>query len=172
MKEYVNNASTIRILILPINIIFIGLTVFRCITFSGEDMSGLISMSIVFTLICVLFDFMFIYLKNLMYSTKFDNEKIEQKYIFRKKTILYKEIQTVLLVGNVIVLSNNIVNVNELPRKGNILKKCFNDNVMFYLGNNNSILDTISGNINCNAFIINSTPGSKKRFESFFNVIN
>ena len=171
MKEYVNNASTIRILILPINIIFIGLTVFRCIAFTGEDMSGLISMSITFTLICVLFDFMFIYLKNLMHSTKFDNEKIEQKYVFKKKTILYKEIQTVLLVGNVIVLSNNIVNVNELPRKGNILKKCFNDNVMFYLGNNNSILDTISSNINCNAFIINSTPGSKKRFESFFNVM-
>lgn len=172
MKEYVNNASTIRILILPINIIFIGLTIFRCITFAGEDMSGLIAMSIVFTLICVLFDFMFIYLKNLMYSTKFNNEKIEQKYVFHKKTILYKEVKTVLLVGTVIVLSNDIVDVNKLPKKGNILKKCFNNNVMFYLGNNNSILDVISSNINCNAFIINSTHGSKERFQNYFNVIN
>ena len=171
MREYINNASIIRVLILPINIIFIGLIILRFIYFKGEDIVDLITMSIIFMSICALFDFMFIYLKNLMYSTKYNNEKIVQRYIFHKKSILYKEVKTVLLLGTVIVLCNNIVDIDKLPKKGNLIRKNFANNVMFYLGNNDSILNVISSNINCDAFIINSTPGSKARFENYFNVV-
>ena len=170
MKRYDNNSSTIRRLILPLNIIFIGLTIIRWMTFKGEDFIDAFVMSISLVLICVLFDFMFIYLKYLMHDTKFDSEKIVQKYIFKEKSIRYDEVKTILLVGTVIVLCDYVVDVSKLPKKGNILKKCFSDDFMFYLGNSNSILDVISNNVNCKAYIINYTQGSKNRFETYFTV--
>ena len=170
MKEYVNNAYIIRILILPLNIILLGLTIIRWINYKGEDTLGCVSMSVVFVTVCILFDLMFIYLKSLMYSTKFDGEKIEQQYFFNKKTILYKEIKTVLLIGTVVVLCDNIVDVSKLPKKGNILRRCLNDKVMFYLGNDDFILNIISENVDCDVYIINSTPNSKSRFEKYFHI--
>lgn len=170
MRRYDNYSSKIRRLILPLNIIFIGLTIIRWMTFEGEDFIDAFVMSIGFVLICVLFDFMFIYLKYLMHDTKFNSEKIVQKYIFKEKSIRYDEVKTILLVGTVIVLCDYIVDVSKLPKKGNILKKFFSDDVMFYLGNSNSILDAISNNVNCKAYIINHTLGSNKRFETYFTV--
>ncbi len=172
MKEYVNNASKIRVLILPINIFFLSITIIRWITFNGEDVIDLIVMSITFILICSLYDFMFIYLKSLMHITKFDDEKIVQKYIFSEKKVFYKDIKTILLVGTTIVLSDSVVDISKLSKKGNILRKHFNNNVMFYLGNDDSILIAIANSSNCNLYILNSTKGSKIRIERYFNVVN
>ena len=170
MKRYDNNSSSIRRLILPLNIIFIGLTMIRWMTFKGEDFLDAFVMSISLVLCCVSFDFMFVYLKHLMHDTKFDGEKIVQKYIFQEKSIRYDEVKTILLIGTVIVLCDCVVDVSKLPKKGNILKKCFSDDVMFYLGKSDSIMDVISKNVNCKAYIINHTLGSKKRFETYFTV--
>ncbi len=93
MKEYVNYASKFRIMIIFINIIFPFGIILRICTYDESDFISTVMMIFIFIVILLLLDLYFITMKDVFNLTKYDDEKIVNRFFLKKKTIFYSNIK-------------------------------------------------------------------------------
>ena len=90
-----------------------------------QDLIDVIVMCSGFIGIVLLLDFSFLYMKDSLNITKYDELHIESRFIFRKKTIQYSDIKQLVFVGNSIVILTNAVDLTNINKRGNILRRYF-----------------------------------------------
>lgn len=170
MKEYVNFASKFRIMIVFINLIFIFMVIIRLSTLHKGAAVDIVVMCSVLLAILALLDTYFIYMKDVFNITKYNDEKIVNRFILKRKELSYSEIKQVIYIGNYLVLLNEYKEVENITKKGNILFKNFRKEVIFYLGNDEILLSNISKKAKCTLYIIGHDTKKKTYFEKFFEV--
>ncbi len=118
----------------------------------------------------ILMDFIIIYLRNQFYTTYYNDDKVEQRLLFKKKSICINEVKHIILVGNVIVLARTTLNMTEFPNNvGRLLKKLDN-NILILLGNSDAILLIISKINDAKLDCVKPTKVSLKRMKKYFKM--
>lgn len=108
MKKYNNIANHMRFSVIFVNILFPVMIVSILLTGHGVDM---IIGSIVFALIIVMTNIVFIYLQDLWYFTYYDEKQIVQKWFKKRKKIDFDKIQYMYFIDNLVILSEKQYNV-------------------------------------------------------------
>ena len=172
MKEYVNYASKFRIMIIFINIVFLFGIILRICTYDESDFISTVVIIFGFIVILLLLDLYFITMKDIFNLTKYDDEKIVNRFIFKKKTIYYSNIKQLVFVGNCIIVLDNDFDFHKINKKGNVIKRYFAGKIMFYLDDKEDILLKIACNSpNCKLYIIGKSSKISKKVEKFFETI-
>ena len=115
-------------------------------------------------------DFVIIYLRNQFYTTYYNDDKIEQRLLFKKKSICINEVKHIILVGNVIVLARTTLNLTEFPKNVGRLLKELDNNILIQLGNSDAILLIISKINDAKLDCIKPTKVSLKRMKKYFKI--
>lgn len=97
-----------RFSVIFVNILFPVMIVSILLTGHGVDM---IIGSIVFALIIVMTNIVFIYLQDLWYFTYYDEKQIVQKWFKKRKKIDFDKIQYMYFIDNLVILSEKQYNV-------------------------------------------------------------
>lgn len=171
MRVYVNYGSRFRIMLVFGNILYVSMTIIRLLTFQIEDSIDVIVMCSCLIGIVLLVDFSFLYMKDSLNITKYDELHIVSRFIFRKKTIQYSDIKQLVLVGNSIVILTNAVDLTNINKRGNILRRYFKGKIMFYLGNDEKLFLIISNKANCELYCIGKESNASKRLGKYFKII-
>ena len=171
MRVYVNYASKFRIMLVFVNISYVSMTIIRLLTFQIEDSIDVIVMCSCFIGIVLLVDFSFLYMKDSLNITKYDELHIVSRFIFRKKTIQYSDIKQLVFVGNSIVILTNAVDLTNINKRGNILRRYFKGKIMFYIGNDEKLFLIISNKTNCELYCIGKESNASKRLGKYFKII-
>ena len=172
MKKYANGVSEFKFAAIFMNIVFLGVTLIRIINFNqGDDFYGFIAMVVVLPTCALLIDFVIFYLRKQFYTTYYNDIMIEQKFLFKRKSINLSDINHIIIVGNVIVLSKNIIDISSIPNKVGKSLNYLSDNVLISLGRSDIILCLISQNKDVKVDYIKPTKQMSIRIKDFFTII-
>lgn len=167
-----NYASKFRIMIIFTNIVFIFGIILRICTHDDSDAVSTFVMIFVFSAILIILDLYFVIMKDVFNLTKFDDEKIVNRFFLKKKTIYYSSINQLVFVGNCVIVLDKNFDLNKINKKGNVIRRYFAGEIMFYLGDKEDILFKIaSNNSNCKLYIIGQSSKISKKIEKYFETI-
>ena len=110
-------------------------------------------------------------MKDLFNITKYNESQIETRFIRKRKSIKYSAINQLVFVGNSIVVLPYSISLTNINKKGNILRRYFRGNIMFYLGNDERLLLLLSNNTKCRLYCIGKISNLSKKLEKYFEVL-
>ena len=172
MKEYMNYAKKFRIMIIFINIVFILGIILRICTYEKGDFASTLVMIFSFLVILLVLDLYFVFMRDVFNLTKYDDEKIINRFFLKKKTISYSCIKQLVFVGNCIIVLDKDFDFCKINKKGNVIRRYFSGEIMFYLGDKEDILLKIaSNNSNCKLYMIGQSSKISKKLEKYFETI-
>ncbi|MDE5856211.1 MAG: hypothetical protein K2H06_04095 [Anaeroplasmataceae bacterium] len=127
MKRY-NNLSFTAIVFIPIScIIYLAVIILGCVFYDG-DLLGTVVMCI--TLACVIFISILSLLllqNNVFIVTYYDDEKISQKSLCKRKQIKYEDIKEIYISGSYIYLTSKVYSLKfDEKEKGFKLQRMVN----------------------------------------------
>ena len=140
-----------------------------------EELYGYIILIIVFTTSLVLLDLLFVIHKHMWYFTYFKDDKVEQKFMFSKKEIAYKDIKYIYLIDDCAVLTYEKVleleNVKLSVSEKRKLKRKLKNYVYFlltaYRGGSDNALCLLTLESKCENAKVIKVGNLSKRIEKY-----
>ncbi|MDE6655768.1 MAG: hypothetical protein K2J85_02120, partial [Anaeroplasmataceae bacterium] len=122
MKRYNSIAAQIVIWFPICSIAYLIIMIFGCIYYNGQ-LIDLVFMCISLIFVVVLIWFILILMKDVWIITYYDEEKIYQRNLWKKKTLQYDSIKEVYIAGNTIFFTSKIYNLNYTGKERLLSKK-------------------------------------------------
>lgn len=146
MKRY-NNLAFKTVILFPIcSIVYLIFMILGCIYYDGQ-LIDLVIMCISLIVVIVIIWALLIYMKDVFIITYYDEEKIYQRNLWKKKTLQYNSIKEIYIFGDYIYLTSKVYDLNYSGKEkflGRKLLKALKNEIVIMISGDAQFLKYIS----------------------------